>query len=243
MQASSSAQLYSALSIPFTGVDGKGISLHDLVFSKAKKGITTAQADSIKLWVYQEDLQRYDYLTYFLNNSSKWKCTKAGMGADFDVDFEDGLPAGTAFWYFSAKKADAGTCTVSGAVDSDDFVKFTVVRDQYNFFSYPYPVAFKPWDSKMVNWGEAKSGITSAQADNIKLWVYQEDLKRYDYLTYFYNSAKKWKCTNSKYSTIDVDFPNGLPVGIGFWYLATKKSGSTEFDVTFYSPLAKTEEE
>lgn len=240
--ASADEMRYSMLSIPFVAVDGKNLSLNDLVFASPTKNNQKARADQIKLWVWKDAKNTYDYETWFIKTDGKWyNFDTPTLGFDDPSAHPDGLPPGTTFWYNSQKRATAGSLTSSGAVLDEDFV-FTVIRPEptYSFVGYPFPTALKLNDKTQVDWGAAVANNQKARADQIKLWVKQES-GGYDYVTY-YLSTSGWKAWNSPNNLFEVDFPNGLPVGTGFWYNAQKKTGSTEFDVTFKSPIAKSAE-
>ena len=237
-QASTANNLYSMMALPFEKVDGKGLSLNDLQFSNGKSGRSTA-ADHIKLWVMMPS-GSFDYEDWYnAGGTTGWKATSGG--ASFDEAYSDGLPAGTVFWYIATKRADAGNVTVSGAVVSDESVTKTITRGQYNFVSYPYPVALKLNDKTQVDWGNAASGRSTA-ADHIKLWVYNESTGAYDYEDWYNAGATGWKATSGG-ATFESKHPNGVVVGTGFWYSAYNKAGLSEtFDITFKSPLAKAAE-
>ena len=228
------------LGVPFEKVDGKGIMLSDLSFSNPKGGLGATSADQIKLWVVQED-GGYDYDTWYLNTSGVWK-RSGDSKAVFENEYPNGLPAGTALWYKAKKRSDgAGTVTTSGGVVNDEWVDYTLIRNEYNFISFPYPVAFDPTDSNMVDWGDYKGGLGATSADQIKLWVLQED-GSYDYEVWYINTSGVWKKSGDSKATWAGTHPNGVTVGTGFWYKAYTKAGSDSFTVRFKSPLAKSVE-
>ena len=234
MQASTSEAMFNMMSIPFEGCDGKGISLNDLNFSNGSASSRPANADTIMLWVVQPNGE-YDYEAW-THKTTGWM--SSADGTSFDSKYPNGLPAGTTFWYKAAKRADAGSLTTSGAIVSDASVVKTIKRNSYNFVGYPYPVAFKLNDTTQVDWGEAATSSRPAQADTIMLWVLQ-DSGTYDYEAYTKKSAG-WT-SQSNGNLFEVNHKDGVTVGTGFWYKATTKSGSDNFDVTFKSPLALSE--
>ena len=239
MQASASENMFNLMAIPFENTNGKGVSLNDLKFSNPTANARFANADQIQLWVKNESTGVYGYEIWFLK-STGWFAVSGG--ASFDETYKDGLPAGTAFWYRSAKKTGgvAGNLTSAGAVVGDDIVKRTIVRDDFNFVSYPYPVPLMLNDAEMVDWGECVANARFANADQIQLWVKNEATGVYVYEIY-YKTSSGWKAVSGG-NLFEVNHPNGVSVGTGFWYKAKAKSGSESFDITFKSPLAKAAE-
>ena len=239
LQASDSVEMYSMLAIPFEGVDGKGISLNSLNFSNPTKNNSSTKADRIMLWV-KDEKGIYDYETFYLTKSSGWR--NAETMEYVDDEYQNGLPAGTTFWYVSPAKATAaGTMTTSGAVMGDSYDVKTISRGQYNFVSFPYPVGLKLNDSTMVNWGNAVKNNGSTKADMIMLWLYNEESKEFDYVTYYLTKSNGWRnATTLEY--FQNEHPNGVTVGTGFWYNAQPSTDSDTFDITFYSPLEKAAE-
>ena len=237
MQTSATEQKLNMMAIPFSAVDGKGISLNDLVFSNPKASSRATQADQILLWVYSDKSQKYEY-EYWYRKSTGWFAVSGG--ADFDVAYPNGLPAGTTFWYNAYKKTGAETLTTSGAVCEDQQVVRNVLRDSLNFVSFPYPVALKLNDKTQADWGTAVASSRATQADQIMLWVYNAQTDKYEY-EYYYLKSSGWTAVSGG-NAFEINHPNGVTVGTGFWYKAYKKSGSTDFDITFKSPLAKAAE-
>lgn len=242
LQASSAKKLYNMLSIPFTAVDGKGISLDDLVFSNGKSASMSGSADQIKLWVLDEN-GVYTYQDWY-HSTSGWKGLSDSIkGLTCAQVYPNGLEAGTVFWYVATKRAVAGTYTTSGAVDSEVSVTRTIKRDSYNFVSYPYPTPLKLNDSNSVDWGAAAKSSMSGSADKIYLWVYDEASGEYTYEIWYVKSSGWVGLSDAvKNKTFEDVYPNGVKVGTGFWYVAKSKSGSESFDITFKSPLEKSAE-
>ena len=232
MQASETESLYNLLSLPFEAVDGKGISLDDINFSNGSVSARAANADTIMLWVDKgEGVFDYENWTH---KSTGW--IKVGTSDGFADCYPDGLPVGTAFWYKAAKRAVAGTATVSGAVCPDDYVEMEIIRDQYNFVSFPYPTALKLNDANQVDWGDASTSARAAQADTIMLWV-KKGNGQYDYENFTKKSAG-WTCVATG-NLFEDEYPDGVAVGTGFWYKPYNKAGaSATFKVKFTSPLA-----
>ena len=237
--ASSAENKLTLMSIPFTRVDGKGISLNDLVISNFKKSPSPASADQIWLWVDKGD-GVWGYEEWFLNNNAKWMRTTS-VSTSFDSEYKDGLPSGTAFWYRSYKDNNPRTLTTSGAVDSDVKVEPTIICNEYNFVSFPYPVALKLNDETMADWSNSKKSPSPASADQIMLWV-DKGGGVWGYEEWFLNNSRKWMRTTSVSTSFESVHPNGVVVGTGFWYLARSQTGKTSFTITFKSPLEKTAE-
>ena len=212
--------LFNLISIPFEKVDGKGLSLNDLVFSEGKAGKKSA-ADQIYLWVTN------DYEKYY-HASDGWKT----MGTDatpFDKNYPNGVPAGTALWYKPAKRAAAGTATCSGAINPDAHTTITINRGKMNFVAMPYPVNLKLDDSNQIDWGGAGKGKKSA-ADQVYIWV-DNDYEKY------YLSSDGWKSMDVDGAMFAAKHPDGIAVGEGFWLVTKTKTGSETYDITFYSPV------
>ena len=228
------------LAIPFENTNGKGVSLNDLKFSNPKAAIGALNADQIKLWVWDESKQSYDYESWFLK-SSGWYNVKT-TSLSFDKAYENGLPPGTVFWYAPYPKDAPETYTSSGEVSPDVSVVRTIWRKGYNFVSYPYPTPLNLNDANQVDWGNCTSALGAANADQIKLWVYDETVEQYNYESW-YKKTGGWysvKSTTTKFETLH---PNGVTVGTGFWYYPKDKAGLSEtFDITFKSPIAKSAE-
>ena len=244
MQASSADRMFNMMSIPFEGVDGKGISLNAIQFSNLTPNARAANADQISLWALRPD-GTYNYESWYAKTVSGvtgWYALNGG--AAFDTVYPNGLPAGTTFWYKPVKKSTgAGAMTASGAVVGDETVTKTIKRDSFNFVGSPYPVALNLNDLNMVDWGEAVANARAANADQIQLWIKQQD-GSFNYESWYIKSVsgiKGWYALNGGAKFEDVH-PKGVIVGTGFWYKAKAKSGSESFDITFKSPLAKAAE-
>ena len=238
VQSSTTESMYNLMAVPFMKVGSdKGFMLSDFNFPNQICNGRANQADQILLWVWKEDEQQMNYETWYkAKKADPWKLI-GDTTATFEGMHPQGLEAGTVFWYKSYKKSALDTFTCSGEVLEDAHKTVTVLRDSYNFVSYPYPVAFDITDENQVNWGNQICNGRSNQADQLLIWAKQED-GSYNYETWY--KAKKeesWKLIGDSQATFASKHPNGLPAGSGFWFKAYKKAGVTTNDITFYSPI------
>ena len=252
MASSTSENKYNMMSVPFEAVDGKGISLNAINFAGATYALASGSADIVMFW--KPDVQNYEQYYYYGFPGYEEQlppCWKNIDGnANYDADHPEGIAAGTVFWYYSFRTATTVNqeMTSSGAVPAESYQTFTinhkVGENTYYFVANPYPananLAYKDGD---VDWGKATYALASGSADIMMIW----DAATQNYVQYYFYGfpgyeaqlTPEWKNVdgNSPFST---DYPNGLPAGTGFWYLAYQATGSAvEQTITFNSPLAK----
>ena len=242
-----SLQMYSMMTMPFEAVDGSGISINDLKFENPTYNYQKAQADQILIWL--PDQQTYKtYWFYGVKGQEKYVTPewKNWIGdVPFSKDYKDGLPAGTVFWYLSLANAASMSMTISGAVPSDPHIDFEIARgttvDNYYFIANPYPTALKlnPADEQ-VEWGDANYNYQKAQADQILIWLPDQQT----YKTYWFYGVKgqeKYVTPEWKNWVGDVlfskDYKDGLPAGTGFWYLSLKGTAAATQTVRINNPV------
>ena len=83
------------VSVPFTGVDGSGVSVYDFTFENRIPG-EGERCDWIKIW-YTEESGDCGYNEFFYYEDAEMWLTIDEI--PFEEVYPDGLPAGTAFWY------------------------------------------------------------------------------------------------------------------------------------------------
>ena len=84
--------------------------------------------------------------------------------------------------------------------------------------------------------------VYTANADQIKLWLYSDAVGQYDYESWFKKSGG-WYSVKSTTTKFETAHPNGVIVGTGFWYYPKNKAEKSDnFDITFKSPLSKSAE-
>ena len=107
---------YNMIAIPFNAVDGKGIDLNGNDITIANHSVngdfTDDGVDLIQIW--RPDLNGYDEF-YFYEDEGKWCMTDGNDTPFIECDgYENGLPAGTAFWYNANKNATrAGALSIT----------------------------------------------------------------------------------------------------------------------------------
>ena len=250
MASSTSENKYNMMSVPFESVDGKGISLNAINFAGRTIAMSSAAADQVLFW--KSDIQNYEkyyyygYPGYEEQLPPEWK-TIVGNNS-FDTVHPEGIAPGTVFWYYSAKTAANQAMTSSGAVPDESYQTFTITHkvgeNTYYFVANPYPananLAYKDGD---VDWGKATYAMSSAAADQMLIWdASKQNYEKYYFYGYPGYEAQlppEWKTIVGNIS-FSVNYPNGLPAGIGFWYYAYQATGSAvEQTIKFNSPLAK----
>lgn len=106
-----------------------------------------------------------------------------------------------------------------------DAIQASTAKSLYNMMSIP----FEKVDGKGVSLNDLQFSDATAgratSADQIKLWVVQEN-GSYDYETWYYQSAKNgWLLSGGKTTdTFDSKYPNGLPAGTTFWYKSAQRA-------------------
>lgn len=247
IEKDSTALKYTMMSIPFTSVDGSGISLQDINFANPTLGLGFDTADEVLLWL--PDVQTYEkYYLYGVKGYEDvlpptWKSN--ADDTPFDTAHPNGLPAGTVFWYYAKATSEAGSMTVSGQVADDSYVTFEIGHatsgNNYYFVANPYPTALNiAWDGGQVDWGEATLGLGFDTADEILIWdpSVQTYVKYYIYGVKGYESqlVPTWK-SNADDSLFSSAYPNGLPVGTPFWYYSKKADTAITQTIKFNNPL------
>ena len=224
---------FTLLGLPFKNINSANgnWSLNDLQFSSLTAKLNKDQADQIWLWGDTGD-GVYDYIPYFRKNATGWFSCKTTTRT-FDQDYPDGLPAGTAFWFAAYNPNAAIQMTDSGEVGNADR-EITIMRGQFQFVSYPFPVNLKLNDTDQFDSSNCTTKLNKDQADQIWFWMDMGD-GTWDYVPFFRKNATGWfscKSTSTSFSTL---YPNGVTVGSGFWF---KSYGTGEdYKITFKTPV------
>ena len=220
-------------SVPFIGVDENGWQLNSCVSGDLTAGSTSDDGDFIDIW----DPSTEGYETWYyrsLTSGNSWRNPEKRTEKFEDVH-EDGLPAGTAFWYYSQSETASVAFNFAGAVDPADDAEIAVTGSQYNMFANPYPVAFKLNEASQVDWSNVTAGATTDDGDFIDIW----DPSTEGYETWYYRSltsGNSWRNPEKRTEKFEDVHEDGLPVGTAFWYFAQ----GSDATITFNSPLKKT---
>ena len=226
---------FNMLGGTFNGVGKAGYSLNrDFKGENLTAGADSTTADTISIHNAATGI----YTTYYLfegdgDYPAGWY--KVGAESWFDDDYPDGLPAGTAFWYVSKATTVNAKVTFSGEVPMDASYTKNLVRGDFNMIASPYPVALDLNDATQVTLTGATAGASSATADTISI----HDATTGIYTTYYLfegdgDYPAGWYKVGAE-SWFSDDYPDGLPAGTPFWYVA--KAGTGDFSITFLKPF------
>ena len=213
--------------VMFSAVSGEAIDLNkDVKVANLVPGEDETRADQIL--VYRPATS--SYITYYYYNAEgdeeNWGWT--------DVNWEEStqFPAGTGFWFKgyipNGGSAKDKTITISGAVETDEDITFSVVDGKLNMLSNPFPTALDLNDSKTIDFVNNLPGEDETSADQIL--IYRPS--RNGYITYYNYNAEGdeenwgWTDVNWEESTV-------IPAGAGFWYKGFKKGDAKEKKVVF----------
>ena len=222
---------FNMLGGTFTGVGKAGYSLNrDFKGENLTAGPDSLSADTILIHNAATGI----YTTYYLYEGdgeypAGWY--NAGSEEWFDDDYPNGLPAGSSFWYVAKATTVNAKVTFSGDVPMGASYTKNLVRGEFNMVASPYPVALKLNDAAQVTLTGATAGAGSDTADTIKI----HDATTGGYTTYYlYEGDGTYQA--GWYNAVsdelfEDDFPNGLPAGKPFWYVA--KAGTGDFSITF----------
>ena len=232
---------FNMLGGAFNGVGKAGYSLNrDFKGENLTAGTDLFTADTILI----HDAATGVYTTYYLyeydptypDYPAGWY--NAITEAPFDTDYPDGLPAGTAFWYVAKSTTVNASVTFSGDVPMDASYTKDLVRGKFNMVASPYPVSLNLNDAEQVTLTGATAGADLFTADTIAIhdaatggyttyYLYAYDPTYPDYPAGWYNAI-----TEAPFNT---DYPDGLPAGTPFWYVAL--AGTGDFNITFHKPF------
>jgi len=149
----------------------------------------------------------------------------------FDDDYPNGLPAGSAFWYLSKATTVNASVTFSGEVPMDASYMKNLERGDFNMVMNPYPVALDLNNAAQVTLVGGTAGDEAGVSDRIMIHNANTGI----YTTYYlfegdgdYPAGWYHALNETWFSD---DYPDGLPAGTPFWYLA--KAGTGDFSITF----------
>ena len=228
---------FNMIALNFQPLNGtEEIAISNLVTdtSALVAGNAAASADQIQVW----DGSKFDVYFYRANKTTTPKWTK-GPGWVKSSDSAnltgDTIARGQGVWFARPATAEAGTITVSGAVNAAP--KTHDISAGFNMISSAFPTDLV-LNGGTINWAEcgAVAGNAAASADQIQVW----DGEKFD--VYFYRANKtttpKWtkgpgwvKSSDSANLTTDT-----IPAGKGFWY--ARPSSSAAGTLVETSPLA-----
>jgi len=222
---------FNMLGGTFNGVGKAGYSLNrDFKGENLTAGPGSLTSDTIAIY----DATTSAYTTYYLYEGdgeypAGWY--NAGSEEWFDDDYPNGLPAGTAFWYVAKDTTVNAKGTFSGDVPMDASYTKDLVRGKFNMVASPYPVALKLNDAAQVTLTGATAGPGSLSADTIAIY----NATTSAYTTYYLYEGDGvypagWYNAGSE-DLFEDDYPNGLPAGTPFWYVA--QAGTGDFSITF----------
>jgi len=228
---------YNLVSIPFAGVSGGTQKLTEAMSGTWLGGETYEEGDNIRVW--NPAGQSYTIYYYYTDDTHQWDgWYDMGGSYYFDdcVENAGGLEAGFNFWYQS-KGSVSPTVTTSGAIAPEDDVSITVYGGAFSLISNPFPVAFKPNDSKAVDWGNIHAGETYEDGDNIRIW--SASGQSYSIYYYYADDSHQWDGwydMGGSYYFEDVPGnENGIAAGDVFWY-QSKDAKGTNHTIKFYNP-------
>ena len=204
---------YNTMTVQFNSIGKSGFSLNDVTLTGLTASDASETADLAMFW----DPETSGYNTYYLYSGPDAEDGWYNMTTDnfFDDDYPDGMPVGTAFWYF-ARNSGEGAQQTAGAVENDDTVTFTITKGNYNLIASAYPIALKL--NAMV-----LSGLTASDASETADLAMFWDPATSGYNTYYLYTGPDaedgwYNMTTDNF--FDDDYPNGMPVGTAFWYFA-----------------------
>ena len=236
LAADATAYAFTLVGLPFESVGGNGnISLNDLQISNLTGALSPTKSDQIWLWVADSE-GNYNYETWrYRNAANGW--LRMSDSAKFQEVYPNGIPAGTAFWFASYNTSAEKTLTTSGAVAKED-TEVTLVRGQFQFVSYPYPTNLKLNDSSVMDCSNCVGALSPTKSDQIWFWIADSE-GNYNYETWRYrNASNGWLRMSDSAKFQDV-YPNGVPVGAGFWYSSYDNGASETYTITFKSPITE----
>jgi hypothetical protein len=222
---------FNMLGGTFTGVGKAGYSLNnDFKGENLTAGPDSFSADTILIHNAATGI----YTTYYLyQGDGTYQAGWYNAVSDewFDDDYPTGLPAGSSFWYLTKATTVNAKVTFAGDVPMDASYAKDLVRGDFNMVASPYPVALNLNDVAQVTLTGATAGPDSFTSDTILIhnaatgiyttyYLYEGDGT---YQAGWYNAVSD--------ELFEDDFPNGLPAGKPFWYLA--KAGTGDFSITF----------
>ena len=219
----------------FNSVGKDGYSLNnDFKGENLTAGAGLATSDTILI----HDATTGGYTTYYLYEGDPvYKAGWYNAGSDdlFDDDYPNGLPAGSAFWYLAKATTVNASVTFSGDVPLGASYTKDLVRGDFNMVMSPYPVALNLNDATEVTLVGATAGAGLASSDTILI----HDAATGGYTTYYlYEGDPVYKAGWYNAGSDDLfedDYPDGLPAGTPFWYMA--KAGTGDFSITFLRPF------
>ena len=222
---------FNMLGGTFNGVGKAGYSLNrDFKGENLTAGPDSFSADTILIHNAATGI----YTTYYLyQGDGTYQAGWYNAGSDewFDDDYPTGLPAGTPFWYLAKSTTAGASGTFSGDVPMEASYTKDLVRAKFNMVMNPYPVALNLNDATEVTLTGATAGPDSFTSDTILIHNAATGI----YTTYYLYEGDGtyqagWYNAGSD-NLFETDFPNGLPAGKPFWYLA--KAGTGDFSITF----------
>ena len=222
---------FNMLGGAFNSVGKAGYSLNrDFKGENLTAGATSGAADTIAI----HDAATGGYTTYYLyEGDGTYQAGWYNAGSDewFDDDYPNGLPAGTPFWYLAKATTTGASGTFSGDVPMGGSYTKNLVRAKFNMVMNPYPVALNLNDTTQVTLVGATAGATSGVADTIAI----HNAVTGGYTTYYLYEGDGtyqagWYNAGSD-ELFETDYPDGLPAGTPFWYVA--KAGTGDFSITF----------
>ncbi|MGN0834183.1 MAG: hypothetical protein ACI4RD_11130, partial [Kiritimatiellia bacterium] len=204
---------YNTMTVQFNSIGKSGFSLNDITLIGMTASDASETADLAMFW----DPETSGYNVYYLYSGPEADDGWYNMSTDnfFDDDYPDGMPVGTAFWYF-ARNSGEGTWQTAGAVENDDTISFTITKGNYNLIASAYPIALKLNDMEL-------SGLTASDASETADLAMFWDPETSGYNVYYLYSGPEADDGWYNMSTdnfFDDDYPNGMPVGTAFWYFA-----------------------
>ena len=218
----------------FNSVGKDGYSLNrDFKGENLTAGTDLFTADTILI----HDATTGGYTTYYLyeydptypDYPAGWY--NAITEASFDTDYPNGLPAGSSFWYLAKATTVNASVTFSGDVPMGASYTKDLVRGDFNMVANPYPVALNLNDATQVTLTGATAGPGVLSSDTILI----HDATTGGYTTYYLYEGDPdyqagWYNAGSD-ELFETDYPDGLPAGTPFWYVA--KAGTGDFSITF----------
>ena len=219
----------------FNSVGKAGYSLNsDFKGANLTAGAGLATSDTILI----HDAVTGGYTTYYLyEGDGTYPAGWYNAISDelFETDYPDGLPAGTPFWYVAKSTTVSASGTFSGDVPLGASYTKALVRSKFNMVMSPYPVALNLNDAAQVALTGATAGAGLATSDTILV----HDAVTGGYTTYYLYEGDGtypagWYNAISD-ELFETDYPDGLPAGTPFWYVA--QAGTGDFNITFLKPF------
>ena len=200
--------------------DKDEISIQDFIGNKADLVAGTAAANSDRIQVWDGTaFTTYFYRMYKSNNPNKFTLGPAWVKSSAaTTPTTDTVKRGFGVWFARPTTAEAGTITVSGAINAAS--KTHDILAGFNMISSAFPCDMK-FNGGAIDWVScgAIAGTAAANSDRIQVWD-GAAFTTYFYRMYKSNNPNKFTLGPAwvKSSAATTPTTDTIPAGKGFWY-------------------------